>query len=109
MNKELMETSDILLRSGKKAIILDTKYKDIGQTIPPAEHVRQVFCYSRISNAKKCILIYASNKEIPTKQYNLPDNVCLFRSHFNMKGSSKEDFDINCSKFIDEINNIISI
>ena len=88
---------------------MDTKYKDIRQADPPAEHVRQVFCYSRITNSKKCVLIYASDKHVMTKKYYLPDGVCLFRLYFKLSSSSKEDFDQNGSDFIEEINNVLRL
>jgi 5-methylcytosine-specific restriction endonuclease McrBC regulatory subunit McrC len=104
---ELTEISDIQLYSGESSIILDTKYKHIGERVPPAEDVRQVFCYSRITNSKKCVLIYATKEHVTTKQYNLPDGVCLSQLHFNLSGSSKDEFDGNCSDFVNEINRIL--
>jgi 5-methylcytosine-specific restriction endonuclease McrBC regulatory subunit McrC len=106
-HKELSEISDIELSSGKTSIILDIKYKDTDETIPPAEHVRQVFCYSRITGSKKCVLVYASNKHVITKKYYLPDDICLFQLHFKLPSSSKEEFDQNCFDFMNEIDDIL--
>jgi hypothetical protein len=51
--------------------ILDTKYKEIGNYDPSTEHVRQVHSYSLISNARTCVLIYASTENI-SKILNSP-------------------------------------
>jgi hypothetical protein len=50
---------------------------------------------------------YAAKEHVTTKQYNLPDGVCLSQLHFNLSGSSKDEFDGNCSDFINEINKIL--
>ena len=106
IKRSLQEISDIQLYSGDTSIIMDTKYKYIEEGVPPAEDVRQVFCYSRIINSKKCVLIYPTDKRIKKKQFQLPDGVCLSQLHLKLTSSSKEEFDQNCSDFLKEINDI---
>lgn len=105
-NNQFLEYIDIVLKSDNTSIILDTKYKFLGQTLPSVEDVRQVFCYSRISKTKKCALIYASNESIPTEQYDLMDDVTLFRLHLNMM-TDLTGFNQNCTELYEQINNII--
>jgi 5-methylcytosine-specific restriction endonuclease McrBC regulatory subunit McrC len=106
-NRQLKGKSDIELTYDKSSVILDTKYKHIGNANPPFEHVMQVHSYSIITNARPCILINAASENITMKKYDLKDNICLFTLHFNLACSSKMEFDENCLYLLNEIMNIL--
>jgi hypothetical protein len=87
----------------------DTKYKEMEYNArPPHEHTMQVHSYSRVTKAKKCILIYPSMRNIEKKEYPLlPFDIRLFVLHFNLACHSKQEFDQNCSNFTNQVNNIL--
>ena len=84
---------------------MDTKYKEISGN-PPADHVYQVHSYS-VDRTKKCVLIYASTKNVGKNDYPLTGDVTLYTLHFNLASTSKEEFELNCSHFLKEVMNII--
>jgi len=107
IGRKLRVTPDIQILSNNKVVaILDTKYKEIGNSYPPSEHSVQVHSYS-VSRTNKCVLIYASTKSIGKMEYPLTGGINLFTLHFNLVSSSKEEFDQNCCNFIKEVISII--
>lgn len=109
LDKRIRITPDIKLSlNNETVLILDTKYKEMHDNgIPPSDHVMQVQAYSISSKAKRCGLIYASNKNIKKRKYPLVADIDLYTIHFNLASSSKEEFYLNCNDFINEIRHIL--
>jgi 5-methylcytosine-specific restriction enzyme subunit McrC len=107
--KKLAVTPDIEIVSNNKiAAIADTKYKEINADDNPLSgHTMQMYSYSSITKAKKCILIYAGTSDTEKKEYPLIGGITLYIIHFNLACGSKREFDTNCSNFTNQIRKII--
>jgi 5-methylcytosine-specific restriction enzyme subunit McrC len=109
IRKKLTVTPDIeILSNNRIAAIADTKYKEIGvDAHPPSQHIMQMYSYSSITEAKKCILVYAGVMNVDKRAYPLFGGITLYTLHFNLVCGSKQEFDLNCSNFTDQIRKLI--
>jgi 5-methylcytosine-specific restriction enzyme subunit McrC len=109
ISKKLRVTPDIeILSNNRIAAIADTKYKEIdADDHPPSEHIMQMYSYSGSTKSKKCVLIYAGTNDVEKKEYPLIEGITLSVLHFNLACGSKQEFDLNCSNFTNQIRQII--
>jgi hypothetical protein len=53
------------------------------------------------------VLIYAGTNDSEKKEYPLIEGITLYVLHFNLACGSKQEFDLNCSNFTNQIRQII--
>ncbi len=67
---------DIVITKGEKKIVLDTKWKNIGDKNPSPEDLRQMFAYHEYYKADKVALVYPGKKSIKSGKYVGRDMEC---------------------------------
>ena len=58
---------DIVIETGKKKFIIDTKWKNIGQAKPTTGDLRQMFVYNDYWESFDTMLLYPSSETSPPK------------------------------------------
>ena len=79
---------DIVIKMGEDSIVLDTKWKNIGDKNPSPEDLRQLFVYHEYFNAKKVALVYPGIEKIISGDYFKTDKEMIFEN--NIVGKEEE-------------------
>ena len=67
---------DIVITKGENKIVLDTKWKNIGEKNPSPEDLRQMFAYHEYYKADKVALVYPGEESIRSGKYVGRDMEC---------------------------------